>query len=329
MRVFIIGSNSFSGTHFAKFCLDKGFDVTGASRSSFPKNLFLAHPADVKDFRFLQMDLNKEINRYFELILEEKFDYIVNFSSQSMVAQSWDSPEDWFQTNVMSTTKLYDFIAKNFKTIGLKKLVHVSTPEVYGNCNGFVKETQAFAPSTPYATSRAAGDFHLRNLGERYDLPYIITRASNVYGEHQQLYRIIPRAMLFALVNKRLMLHGGGLSKRNFIHIYDVCRATFDLMNSPCLKDEFHISGKELISIRDLVKQVADITNVSFEKLVEVVPERAGKDFVYSLSVEKLKTQLSWQTEIDLDSGLRRTFNWVRENLEDLKVQEQDYKHKI
>ena len=72
-----------------------------------------------------------------------------------MVAQSWDFPEDWMKTNVMSFSKL---INKLSRIDFIEKFVHVTTPEVYGNCLGLVDEKTIKNPSTPYAISRAASD---------------------------------------------------------------------------------------------------------------------------------------------------------------------------
>ena len=80
----------------------------------------------------------------------------------------------------------------------LKRYVHISTPEVYGSCEGLVKEDNPFSPSTPYAVSRAAADMSLLSFIKAYNFPVVFTRAANVYGEHQQLYRIIPRTILFS-----------------------------------------------------------------------------------------------------------------------------------
>ena len=98
----------------------------------------------------------------------------------------------------------------------------------YGSCSGLVDENHPFSPSTPYATSRAACDMHLLNFFKNYNFPVVFTRAANVYGPGQQLYRIIPRTILFIKLGKKLQLHGGGKSLRSFIHIRDVAEATLD-----------------------------------------------------------------------------------------------------
>ena len=99
-----------------------------------------------------------------------------------------------------------------------KRYVHVSITEVYVSCSGFVGEYFSFNPSTPYAVSRSAADMNLRNLRAAYDFPVVTTRAANVYGSWQQLYRTTPRTILFTFPGKKLQLNAGGLSIRACIH---------------------------------------------------------------------------------------------------------------
>ena len=243
-----------------------------------------------------------------------------------MVAESWENPEHWFNTNVVSTINLHNKL-KNFKF--LKTYVHFSTPEVYGSCEGVVDENQVFNPSTPYAVSRASSDMSLKTFGDAYDFPFIITRASNVYGPHQQLYRIIPRTILYLLSGKKLKLHGGGLSNRSFIHIDDVSNALYKIMTKGNLKNSYHISTDEFISIKSLVELICYKMEYKFEDHVDVVEDRLGKDTNYFLNSDKLKNQLNWKPLIDLNKGIEKCIIWVSNNLEILKKEPQIYKHKI
>ena len=110
-----------------------------------------------------------------------------------MVGESWLNPDHWMMTNVVSTVRLHDRL-RSFDF--LERYVHVTTPEVYGSTEGWVREDAPFNPSTPYAVSRAAGDMSLRTYFATYGFPVVFTRAANVYGPGQQLYRIIPRTIL-------------------------------------------------------------------------------------------------------------------------------------
>lgn len=323
----VIGSNSFSGASFIDFALNQNANVTGLSRSAEPVHALLPYKwRDHQHFHFRQLDLNNNLHEIVELIHDIKPEYVVNFAAQSMVAESWKHPADWFVTNAVSTIKLHDALRQcDF----LKRYVHVSTPEVYGNCSGFVNEDFPFNPSTPYAVSRAAADMSLRTFHTSYAFPVVTTRAANVYGPGQQLYRIIPRTILFLLLGKKLQLHGGGTSTRSFIHMKDVSDATWRIMLNGKNGDTYHISTNEVISIRDLVERICSKLEVSFEDHVENVGERLGKDAAYHLESKKIRRELDWKDDISLDQGLNECIAWVKEHVETLKLQPFDYIHKI
>jgi len=324
--VLVIGSNSFSGATFSDYCLQKGANVIGASRSDEPIDSFLPYKwNDYSNFSFYPYDLNKDLQKIKELLHDIKPEYVVNFAAQSMVGESWANPGDWFMTNAVSTIKFHDELRKcDF----LKRYVHVSTPEVYGSCSGFVKENCIFNPSTPYAVSRAAADLSLNTFHATYKFPVVTTRAANVYGPGQQLYRIIPRTILFILLGRKLLLHGGGVSTRSFIHMRDVCEATFKIMKNGRSGETYHISTNEVVSIRALVELICTKLKVNFEDHVELVGDRLGKDSAYHLDSTKIRTEIGWQDSIYLDAGLDECISWVQNNLSLLKNQHFDYIHK-
>jgi dTDP-glucose 4,6-dehydratase len=323
----VIGSNSFSGACFVDHLLQQGYDVIGSSRSVEPNGAFLPyrwHPRNGK-FSFHQYDLNQDLGELMALVRKHETPYVINFAAQSMVAESWLNPADWFMTNAVSTVKLHDELRKcDF----LKRYVHVSTPEVYGSCSGFVDESSPFNPSTPYAVSRAAGDMSLQTFHAAYDFPVVTTRAANVYGPGQQLYRIISRTILYILLGKKLQLHGGGTSQRSFIHMDDVSDATLKIMLNGKNGDTYHISTDEVISIRQLVEEICLKLGVCFEDHAEIVGERLGKDAAYQLDSTKLRTELNWRDNVSLDEGLDECIVWVRHNFDALKNQPLNYIHK-
>jgi len=325
-KIVVIGSNSISGSAFVQYALEKGARVTGTSRSPEPADVFLPHKwTDTNNYSFQQFDLNHDIDAILDLVRSEQADYVVNFSSQSMVAQSWDHPEHWFMTNVVSTVKLHDGLRQcSF----LKKYVHISTPEVYGSCEGYVKENTSYHPSTPYAVSRAAADMSLHTFFDSYEFPVVFTRAANVYGPGQQLYRIIPRTILFIKLGRKLQLHGGGTSERSFIHIRDVADATYRIAHDAPCGEIYHIATKRAISIRGLVEMICEKMGVAFEDHVKISGERLGKDAAYFLDSSKIRDTLEWEDKISLEEGINNTIDWVEKNLTELQKQPQEYIHK-
>lgn len=327
-RVLVLGSNSFSGASFVQFLLEHGVEVIGVSRSAEAHPVFLPYRWEsplADGFRFVRGDLNHDLDALMTEIDTQQPSWIINFAAQSMVAESWQHPEHWFQTNLVSTVRLHERLRH---CDYLERYVHVTTPEVYGSTTGHVTESAAFNPSTPYAVSRAAADMSLRTYHAAYGFPVLFTRAANVYGPGQQLYRLIPRTLLFGRLGRRLQLHGGGLSKRSFIHIRDVCSATMAIALGGQLGETYHISTDRIISIRDLVALIASRLDLDSNDLSENVGERLGKDSAYQLDSGKLRCALGWQDQISLEDGISETLAWVDRSLETLRTLPMEYQHR-
>lgn len=325
-KVCVIGSNSFSGASFCRFLLQNDREVVGISRSPEPIDALLPYRWEQgKQVQFHQLDLNQDLEKIDQLLDKLKPAHIYNFAAQSMVGQSWDFPEHWFMTNVVSSVKLHNRLRhKDY----LEKYIHISTPEVYGNCEGFVNEHHGYNPSTPYAVSRAAADMSLKSFFDVHQFPVLTTRAANVYGEGQQLYRIIPKTILSILKGEKLPLHGGGHSERSFIHIDDVSAANLAIAERGRIGDTYHISTKDIISIRNLVSEICSLLGADFEQTCEVSEDRPGKDAAYLLDAEKLRTELGWADNISLAQGLNRTIQWAQSNYAELKSLPTNYIHK-
>ena len=326
-KYLILGSNSFSGATFADFLATEGHDVLATSRSDEPHEAFLPYKWQKRpgNVRFRRIDLNHDLDALKTLLASERPTHIVNFAAQSMVGESWLHPDHWMMTNVVSNVRLHE-VLRNYDR--LDRYIHVTTPEVYGSTDGWVKENAVFNPSTPYAVSRAAGDMSLRTYFANYRFPVVFTRAANVYGPGQQLYRIVPRTIVAAMGGQKLRLDGGGKSVRVFIHMTDVSDATLKIARKGKLGDTYHISGYELVSIRALVEMILARLGKSFDECVEIGPERPGKDTSYMLDSVKLRTELGWRDALSLERGVDDVIRWAERFRADMKKLPAKYDHK-
>ena len=305
-----------------------GYHVFGVSRSAEQQTVFAPYRWDKetpKNFQYQTLDINSDLEDLGIILNRFQPHYIINFAAQSMVAQSWDFPEHWINTNVLAITNLIN-ILKDYD--GLEKFIQVTTPEVYGSTLMKIKEEAEFQPSTPYAVSRAAGDMMLKLYHEQFGLPVNFTRAANVYGPGQQLYRIIPRTILACFTGQKLVLDGGGDSERAFIHIDDVSSAKLAIAQSKLIGETFHISTDDFLTIRMLVEKIIDMTAATFEDVVILGKERLGKDQAYFLDSTKLRKSLGWANTVSLEQGIEETISWVKDNLQFLRTQEIRYVHK-
>ena len=312
-KILILGANSTGGSYATYYFARSGYEVIATSRSkqSEPEllpYLFKKCPA----VRYLQYDLNHSFSEQVATLKSISPDIIINFASQSMVAQSWLNPVDWMQTNCVGQTVLLEAMRE---LPSLKKYIHFSTPEVYGNTKGWISENHTFNPSTPYASSRSFGDINTRLWAETYNIPTIITRAANIYSEGQHLYRIIPRAILAAINPNPLTIDGDGKSTRSFIHMEDVCSLLQDmcLANTPLLS-EYHISPKESVTIIDLVETIFKKCGVSLNDTRHITfgPERKGKDQYYLLDSSKAEKDFNWRPKISISEGIDRVIEWFK-----------------
>ncbi|MCB1107764.1 MAG: GDP-mannose 4,6-dehydratase [Chlamydiia bacterium] len=326
-KVLVIGSNSFSGSDFIDLLLEKGeYKVTGVSRSPEKDSLFLPYRTkNSPHFTFAQIDLNQDLGKLDQLLETFQPEYIVNFAAQSEVGPSWDNPHHWFQTNAVALTSLANLLKD--KTF-LKKYVHISSPEVYGHCEGFIKEDSPVNPSTPYAASKAAGDLSLFTFYKNFNFPLVMIRATNVYGAHQQLFKIIPRTAIYLKNNKKIGLHGGGVAVKSYIHIRDVSQGTLLAMEKGRLGEIYHISPDKGVSVKEVVKTICNKMNTSFEESIEIAPERLGQDKAYTIDSTKIRTELGWKPEISLEEGINQTVKWVNSHFDAIRHQPLEYVHK-
>ena len=115
---------------------------------------------------------------------------------------------------------------------------------------------------------------------------------------------------------------------RSFIHIQDVNSALNAIKKSGVPGESYHISTDSLVTIRELVEAVAIKLDVEFENLVEIAPDRPGKDFAYQLDSEKIRAEMQWKDTITLSQGIDMTVDWAKENLEELSKMPLDYIHR-
>lgn len=325
-RVVVFGVNSFAGMCIARAALGGGHTVLGLSRS--PRKPALYNPGMPEAggaYTFLQRDINNDLAAVASELTEFNPDFVIDLAAQSMVAESWATPDDWYQTNVVAKSRLLEVIRR---LPGLKKYIRVSTPEVYGDTPSPINETDIFRPSTPYAISQAAMDMHVNACVRQYGFPGVTTRFSNFYGPGQQLYRIIPRAIIFAKMGRKLQLQGGGHSVRAFIHGDDIGNAILTVMERGAIGETYHFSTSDFTTIRQLVEKIHHLVGVDFAAMTEETEDRPGKDARYLMLDDKAKDQLGWRQSVSLDEGLRQTVDWANTYWGDIQKESLVYVHK-
>lgn len=326
LKVAVIGSNSFSGSDFVDLLLERGgYSVVGISRSPEKSPLFLPYKRHRNpEFQFHQLDLNRDMDRIVGLLDSFAPDYVVNFAAQSEVAPSWENPSHWFRTNAVAITELAHAL-KDRKY--LQRYVHISSPEVYGTCSGSVREDAPLNPSTPYAASKAAGDLSLLTFVKNFKFPMVMIRSTNVYGAHQQVFKIIPRSVIFLKMGKKIHLHGGGTAVKSYIHIRDISRGELAAMERGQPGTIYHLSPDGSIAVRDVIRRICDLMGHDFGAATVAAQERLGQDAAYVIDSSRARVELGWRPGISFDKGLAGVVSWVESNYEQIQRETLEYVH--
>jgi dTDP-glucose 4,6-dehydratase len=327
-KYLVIGANSFSGQDFIDLLLDDpAAEIIGLSRSAeLPawRLRFKLRP-DLARYRFVQLDLNRDMAAVLALLAAERPRYIVNFAAQSEVAPSWEHPEHWFQTNTVALARLVNFMRRQD---WIERYLHISSPEAYGNCVGTVTETMPDNPSTPYAASKAAADMIVSVYQRQYGLPAQFVRATNVYGARQQLFKIMPRTAIYILSGRRLQLHGGGVAVKSYIHARDVSTGELAVLHHGEIGERYHLSPDGGIAVRDVVDLIARRFGKTLDEVADIAPERPGQDAAYVIDSTKARQTLGWAPRIAFEEGIAEMCTWVDRCWPEIAQAELDYVHR-
>jgi dTDP-glucose 4,6-dehydratase len=236
-------------------------------------------------------------------------DAVVNFAAESHVDRSIHSPGEFIRTDVFGAFVLLEAA----RALGVR-MVQVSTDEVYGTiAEGSFTEASPLDPSSPYSASKAGGDLLVGAFHRTYGADALIVRGANNYGPRQHPEKLIPLAILNALAGDPVPVYGDGLQVRNWLWVDDFAAAIDIALERGEPGAVYNVGGPDEVSNIDVVKRILELTRAN-ESLIGHVADRPGHDRRYSLSSERIRTELGWEPKVGFDEGLGRTVDWYREN---------------
>ena len=242
--------------------------------------------------------------------LAEGVDAIVNFAAESHVDRSIADQDVFARTHVIGTSVLLDAARER----GVSRYLQVSTDEVYGSIpEGSFTESSPLDPSSPYSATKAGGDLLVSAHAHTYGVEALICRGSNNYGPRQYPEKLIPLCVLNALHGDPLPVYGDGRQVRNWLYVDDFCRAIHAVLLRGRPGEAYNVGGPDECENLEVVKRILELTGRD-ESLIEHVRDRPGHDRRYSLSSDKLRSELVWEPQVRFAEGLERTVDWYRDN---------------
>jgi dTDP-glucose 4,6-dehydratase len=168
----------------------------------------------------------------------------------------------------------------------------------------------------------------LSTFFKQFKFPLLTVRGTNVYGARQQLFKIIPRTVIYLKLGKTIELHGGGTAVKSYIHIRDISRGEAAILEKGRAGEIYNLSPDQGTAVKDVVKTLCDKMGKRFDEAVKTVAERPGQDAAYVIDSTKARTELGWSTKISIEEGLADVINWVDEYWDEIKSQPLEYQHK-
>lgn len=311
MRLLITGGCGFIGSNFIKYILNKypDYEVVNIDALTYAGNL--ENLRDVKSNQRYHFRHGRIDDVDFVMDALGSVDYIVNFAAETHVDRSIHDAQPFILTNVLGTHVLLEAA----RTATFKKIIHISTDEVYGTLGdtGKFTEETSLSPNSPYSASKASGDLLVRAYHETYGLPAVIVRPSNNYGYYQFPEKFIPLMITNLLLDKPIPVYGKGENIRDWLFVEDNCVAIDSIMHNGRAGEVYNVGGNCEVKNIELARKILEITGKG-ENHIEFVKDRPGHDYRYALDNSKIERELKWKPSVKIEEGLKRTVQWYKDN---------------
>ena len=241
----------------------------------------------------------------------ERIDVVLHFAAQSHVDNSFGNSFEFTKNNIEGTHILLEAVRLS-RTV--KRFVHVSTDEVYGESSfeldtSNTEHASLLAPTNPYSATKAGAEMLVMAYGRSYDIPFIITRGNNVYGPNQYPEKAIPKFTILASRGEKIAIHGDGLATRSYMHVDDAAAAFDCIMRRGEIGHVYNIGAHEERTVLSVARDICEHLKCDHNESITHVRDRAFNDRRYFIDCSKLLT-LGWRQNKSWEQGLAETVHW-------------------
>ena len=310
-RILITGGAGFLSQHLCKKALEK-YDLKKIFLLDINPNLnnFLNLPKD--KIEYFQADIN-DIEVLESLIKKVNPTHVFHNAAVINHGLSFKEFEVSIRSNFFGTFNLL----RALKNIKLKCFLFTSTSEVYGDNSLPFREDLLLKPTSPYSISKASTEMLVRNFSIENNVPYVIVRPFNMYGEGQSNNMLIPYLFNSIIKNETINVTNGEQT-RDSNYVGNICDGMLMAVTVEIAKG--HVinlcSGLEL-SVKDLVKKIITISGFNVNVNYGAIPYRKNEIWRMFGDNSKSEELMNWKPLIGLDKGLLQTFKWYQRNVKD------------
>ena len=318
MNLLITGGCGFIGSNFINYILGSNLDSNKYNIINIDALYYCADEKNIlnkirnsNNYTFIKGNIN-DVDLISHILVNYNIDSVIHFAAQSHVQNSFDNSIEFTNDNILGTHNLLECCKKYGK---LKKFIHVSTDEVYGESMLDVNEQKKtehsiLCPTNPYAATKAGAELIAQSYNHSFGMPIIITRGNNVYGPRQYPEKLIPKFIKQLKEGNKVTIQGDGSCVRAFLHAYDTAKAFQIVLEKGKIGEIYNIGCDE--GMEYSVKDVASLLiqkikgeNVCVDKWIDYIEDRPFNDKRYYISNQKLKN-LGWDISINFKEGIKQ-----------------------
>ena len=315
-KILITGGAGFIGSHLAEriFLEFKKSKIVLYDKITYAANIkYIENIIYKNNVKFVKGDL---LNfKKLENNLKD-VDLAINVAAESHVDNSFGNSLIFTKTNTLGTHCFLEACRKQ----KVKKILHVSTDEVYGeNLNKSFTEKQFLNPTNPYSASKAGADMIVNAYKRSYNLNIVTVRANNIYGTRQFPEKLISKSIYSFLKNKKMSIHGAGNNYRFYLAVQDFCDGVIKIIKRGKSNEIYNIASNNFYNVKKVIMMISDHFNINFKENVKYVPDRLFNDKIYKINCSKLK-KLSWKPKRKLENDIPSICEWYKKNINLFKI---------
>ena len=313
-KVLVTGAGGFVGSHLVERLLDEGCEVRCFIRYTSRNDI--GYLADLDIEKSKAIDIVAGDLRDASAVRQAMHDIDVVFHLGALIAipYSYVHPVEVTQTNVMGTLN----VLMAARDIGVEKVVHTSTSEVYGTALYVpIDENHPLQGQSPYSASKIGADKLAESFYNAYDLPIATIRPFNIYGPRQSSRAVIPTIITQVLSNQPVHI-GNTAPTRDYTYVTDTVDAFVKIAASDeALGMTINIGSNFEISIGNLINKIIEVTGLNKEIIYDpqrVRPANSEVDRLWADNAIACNV-LEWEPKVQLEEGLKKTIQWIEMNM--------------
>ena len=303
-HILVTGCSGFIGSHVVETLLKQGKDVIGIDRD---RNIWAKSNKSRKGFNFFKVDIQTPTMHLGRVFQNYKISKVIHLAAETGVRRSILEPQKYFQSNVLGTINILNFI-KKYK---IKNVVFASSSSVYGNNPNYPwSEKDELNPISPYALTKKTGEELCKMYSDLYKLNITCLRFFTVYGPRGRVDMAPYKFIDWTYRKIPLTLYGDGTSKRDYTYITDIVKGIIKASNRPSKFEIINLGNSKPVVLNTFISTISKYLKI--KPKIDQYPMQLGDVDTTYADIKKAKRLLNWQPKVPFKKGIKKMIDWYK-----------------